>query len=577
MKITGFKVALLLAVLTGGCTAKHYRRSADKEASRVIEAATPGVPNMDENFTIGGQLKLPLETLPLYETSLEYFGEEKDAEVGTRVITLEQALGIAVGQSPVYQSRKELVFLQALSYTLAKYRFTPIFHVRGRGVYESYARDLVNFSTSPSGEIRRDVETVREHAVRARGDTGVDMLLRTGARLSVAFTTDFFRFIVGDSRVLTSSRISGTLSQPLLRGAGYRVTLENLTQSERDLLYALRDFTVYRKDFAVEVATSYYRVLQNKDQVRNAWLGWQNFRENVEREKAFADEGQRTQTALGQLKQAELTTETQWINALRNYQQSLDQFKILLGLHVDDKIVLDDSELEKLQLEHPEMAIQDAIRVAVETRLDLANTKDQFEDAGRRIGIAKNQLLPDLTLLVNASVESKPGTRPLDFDFERTRWNAGFDGELPLDRKAQRNAYRASLVTYERAGREVQLAIDRVKLEIQDDWRALDQAKRNYEISEVEVELSQRRVEEQELLMELGRGTARDLVDARTDLINARNKRTGAIIQHTLARLQFWRDLGILYIKPNGQWEETERLENYPKREPLQVSQRRDS
>jgi outer membrane protein TolC len=576
-----FSLMFVIVLLACGCTAQHYRKSADKEAARVIQAASGEVPNMDERFTVEAQPKLPLETLPEYEATLEFFGEEKAVEKGARVLTLEQALGVAVAQSPIYQNRKELVFLEALNYTLAKYRFTPIFHVRGNAVYQSRTRDVAReidrLAGTQSALLQRDFDTVQEHSVSARSDTGVDMLLRTGARLSVDFTTDFLRFIVGDSRVLTSSRLSATLTQPLLRGAGYRVTLENLTQSERDLLYVLRDFTVYRKDFAVQVATAYYRVLQNKDQVKNAWLGWQNFRENVTREKAFADEGQRTQTALGQLKQAELTTETQWINAFRTYQQSLDQLKILIGLPVDTKIVLDDSELEKLQLDHPSLAVQDAIRVAIDTRLDLANTKDQFEDAGRRVGVAKNQLLPDLDLIINASVDSTPGTNPLDFDFEKTRWSAGLNGELPLDRKAERNAYRTSLINYERAGRQVQLAIDQVKLGIQDDWRSLDQAKRNYEISAVEVELSQRRVEEQELLMELGRGTARDLVDARTDMINARNKRTNAIIQHTLARLQFWRDLGILYIKPNGQWEETERFENYLKGQPVQISERTDS
>jgi outer membrane protein TolC len=56
--------------------------------------------------------------------------------------------------------------------------------------------------------------------------------------------------------------------------------------------------------------------------------------------------------------------------------------------------------------------------------------------------------------------------------------------------------------------------------------------------------------------MELGRGTARDLVDARTDLISSHNQRTTALVEHTVARLQFWRDLGMLFIKPNGQWNE---------------------
>ena len=86
--------------------------------------------------------------------------------------------------------------------------------------------------------------------------------------------------------------------------------------------------------------------------------------------------------------------------------------------------------------------------------------------------------------------------------------------------------------------------------------RTLDQAKRNYEISEVGVKIAERRVEEQNLLAELGRAKAQDQVDAQNDLISSKNQLTQALVGHTIARLQFWNNMGILYIKDHGQWEE---------------------
>jgi outer membrane protein TolC len=97
---------------------------------------------------------------------------------------------------------------------------------------------------------------------------------------------------------------------------------------------------------------------------------------------------------------------------------------------------------------------------------------------------------------------------------------------------------------------------DEIELQVRDSFRALEQARRTYEISELGVKLSERRVEEQELLAELGRAKAQDQVDAQNDLVNSRNLRTQAIVAHTIARLQFWNNLGILYIKENGQWKE---------------------
>jgi hypothetical protein len=39
-------------------------------------------------------------------------------------------------------------------------------------------------------------------------------------------------------------------------------------------------------------------------------------------------------------------------------------------------------------------------------------------------------------------------------------------------------------------------------------------------------------------------------------LIDSKNQRTKALVTHTIARLQFWNNMGILYIKGNGQWED---------------------
>jgi outer membrane protein TolC len=141
-------------------------------------------------------------------------------------------------------------------------------------------------------------------------------------------------------------------------------------------------------------------------------------------------------------------------------------------------------------------------------------------------------------------------------DIDRYNWSAGLNLNLPLERKAERNAYRASLITYEAAKRTFEQQADQIKLDVRNGWRALDQAKRNYEINEIGVKLAERRVEEQNLLAELGRARAQDQVDAQNALNDSKNQLTQALVSHTIARLQFWNNLGILYIKDNGQWEE---------------------
>jgi outer membrane protein TolC len=141
-------------------------------------------------------------------------------------------------------------------------------------------------------------------------------------------------------------------------------------------------------------------------------------------------------------------------------------------------------------------------------------------------------------------------------EINRYTWNAGLAVNLPLDRVAEANAYRSSLINLEQSKRNLSLQEDDIKLQVRDSWRALEQAKRAFEISKVGVELSERRVEEQNLLAELGRAKAQDQVDAQNDLSASKNQYTQALVGHTIARLQFWDNLGLLYIKDDGQWEE---------------------
>jgi outer membrane protein TolC len=283
-------------------------------------------------------------------------------------------------------------------------------------------------------------------------------------------------------------------------------------------------------------------------------VAYQGFLDNVEREEALGEEGLRTQTEIGQLQQALLQSESQWVNAVRDYQNQLDEFKIQLGLPVEEKIVLQEAELKKLKIEDPDIKRDQAVKLALTSRPDLQTAEDRIADAERRIKVAKVELQAGLNAVATYDAISDPGDITPGINFERSSWSAGLELDLPLDRKSERNFYRSTLIGLEQANRERALARDQVRLQIFDDWRALEQARKNYEINDLGVALAERRLEEQRLLNELGQGEARDLVDAQRDLVNSLNQRTSTLVDHTLARLRLWQDMGILYINEDGSW-----------------------
>lgn len=586
---------VVVACITG-CSTTHYAKSADKEAYRVLAEKTPDVPGMDPNFTIKSEALPPLDGLPAAEEAPPFLGEAGAGEVGGHMLALEKALELAVKHNRQYQNQKESLYLQALSLTLDRHRYTPIFSGTGEAAYGRSTRDVEEYGTmarltqeapglinqigqltgTPADLLSAYGNLVQEAGAAAGLDQtstriiderdlsggtgfGVDLLLKGGGRIAVDLTTNFLRFLTGDPRVDNSSALVGSFTQPILRGGGRKIAAERLTQAERDLLYQLREFTRFRQEFTVRICSSYYGVLQDRDVARNNWQAYQSFIKNAERQRAFAEEGRLKQAELGRVLQAELSSENNWVGSVRRYKQSLDAFKIELGLSTDAPVILDDAELRDLAergIIHPQITPEEAVKVATTARLDLYTQRDQREDAARRVDVAANELKPGLDLVAGVSVSSLDNNRFSQFDFNRARWDVGLDTDLPLERKSERNQYRGALIEQERSIREMELAEDNVKLEVRNSWRTLDQAKRAYEIAQQTVQLNQRRVEEQELLAELGQVIAQNQVDAQNDLNESMNNLTAALVGHTIARLEFWRDMGILFIKENGQWEE---------------------
>lgn len=559
---TALWIACLAAVLAGGgCSTHHYRRSADTEVSKAIAGKAAHVPNSDPKFTIEQTNVLSLAGLPLSTNAPDFLGAEGAVELGAPVLSLEKALDTAIHHSRNYQTRKEQVYQQALDLTLARHQFTPLFSARGQADYQVTTVEATEARLDPvTGQLVPVLSDnlVERNSVRASGDVNASWLIRDVGRITTAATTDFFRFLSGDPGTLTSSQIGATFVRPLWRNAGFKAEMESLTLAERSLLYSVRDFTRFRKQFSVDVAATYYRVLQARDTARNTYRGYRNFKRSADRTRALVKEGRIAMAELGRLEQQELSQETLWIGAVRNYKLVLDSFKMQLGISTDMNLVLDEAELERLTILHPTLSLTNAVDVALATRLDLQNLRDADEDTARAISVRASFLKPQVDLAASAGFSSKQETVtrfPVP-DINRYRWNAGVNIDPGLDRKAERNAYRSALIHHEQSSRALNEAEDGVKLQVREDFRTLDQDKRSYENSELGVKLAQRRLDEQNLLSELGRGRAQDQVDAQNDLTAARNQRTEALVEHTIARLRFWEHLGILYIKDSGQWQE---------------------
>ena len=531
-------VALLIwmlctAIIFGfasSCSPEQYKAQADEEVYKIIDSKWQDNFGQKTNYKVSD-------------------AEPNDVEIvqaipASGVISLEQAVAIATKYNREYQTQKESLYLSALDLTLTRHQYA-------RQWFGTFDGSYVDDKSTGDGD---DV------SINASGGVNQQLLLLDGVIVNAGIVIDWTRFLTGDPRTTLSSVLSGDITVPLLGAGAGKSARESLTQAERNVLYRIRSFNRYRKTFVVGIISEYYRVLEQRNSVAITKASYQRQVESTNQLKMEVEVGQRAPSEADEAMQRLLSAENNLVTAQQRYEQALDRFKIRLSLPTDANIILDQNELialEEIGVSQPDYTEAEAIEMSLVRRLDLANTKDELDDAARKLKLAAEGLGVELNLIGSADVSSpEDEDNVTNLQFHRGVYELGFEADLPLDRKAERNAYREALITMEQRRRSYDEEAENVKLDVRQAYRDLAETAESYRIQKVGLELARRRVEEQKLRLEYGQGTIRLLLETEDDLVSAQNSVIGALVNHTVAKMSFFRDIGILQVRPDGMWEQ---------------------
>lgn len=156
------------------------------------------------------------------------------------LLNLEQTVELGFFNSREFQGERESLYLTALPVTTERFAFIaqPFFNeqvVREEAGAQSVVGKARNWTFNTTA--------------------GFTKLFSTGALLLFNFANQtVYNLGGGNSGTTSVSLASLDIVQPLLSGAGWAVTLEPLTQAERNLLYAIRDFARFRQQYFVYFA-----------------------------------------------------------------------------------------------------------------------------------------------------------------------------------------------------------------------------------------------------------------------------------------------------------------------------------
>ncbi len=350
----------------------HLRAYEIPELNRLIAPSPERVPPGDDADGEAGGLQvagLPVQPIPAtYWDALprgclarmvefasvraEYekqYGSPPGVELldSSRRLSFAEIIALSVLDSRELQAQKERLYQSSLAVALERFDYSTRFSASGNGADVDYTNRRTDGDAVQSADV----------GTGAR----IERMFATGSTLLATFANDIVLTFDGPDGWATdvSSRLIVGLEDSLLQRD---VRLESLVQTERNLVYAARDYARFRREFFVDLASRYYELLRT---FRSIEIESQNYFSLVRTyEQATAEEIRGVKNApnpvaIDQYEQSTLSGRSSLVSTWNSLERSLDALKLSIGLPTETPINIDLGELDELTL-------RDEVAVAAE-------------------------------------------------------------------------------------------------------------------------------------------------------------------------------------------------------------------
>jgi len=204
---------------------------------------------------------------------------------------------------------------------------------------------------------------------------------------------------------------------------------------------------------------------------------------------------------------------------------------------------------------------------ALTHRLDLMNARALVVDAWRQIAVQANSLQGVFDVRYDMVANTPAGeSRPFAFAADRTRHQLTLRAELPLVRRAERNNYRAALISYQRQRRNLMAFEDNIANDVRAGIRQLRALAELYRIQQRVVELGYSQVDNAQAVLlqppdpqaraDAGSAAAltQQVLQTQSSLLAAQNQLFTLWVSYLTARMQLYLDLELLHLNERGVW-----------------------
>lgn len=236
----------------------------------------------------------------------------------------------------------------------------------------------------------------------------------------------------------------------------------------------------------------------------------------------------------------------------------------LSDLLLELSLVQAETRLQGVVLVPLDLRSEDGVAIARANRLDWMNARANLVDVWRQIEVDANELESDLDLVISGQARTR-GDNLAEFHPDASRLTFGLEFDTPVNRLAERNQYRETLINYQRARRNYMLFEDRVTQSIRNTLRIVDLSRINFEVRRAAVQVAIAQVDIARLKLNppvkpgqqatrTSPTAARDLVSALSDLLDAQNDFLNVWVNYEVLRLLLDFELGTMELDEHGLW-----------------------
>ena len=374
-----------------------------------------------------------------------------------------------------------------------------------------------------------------------------DQLLSTGATASAAFTNVMSR----DNLGISASRIAQpeltlSLSQPLLKGFGKKVTERGITTADDAMDLSLADWNQKALDTAADARNRFLTLVKTRESLTTRKASLAVARRVHEENEARVKAGVLAAFELQDSELGILSREKDLLDAELAEKDAADQLRLTLHLPPGTALELTDTPWTDV----PDPSEEAALGVALQRRPDLAKARTSLRTAEFNEEISRNFVLPALSLEGSAGVAgtaTEYGNAIADLGAAKNQsWAVGLRFSVPLGNNSARADLASARLKTSQARVVVAVLEESAGLEIRTALRALETRRKQDQVARKGVSVAETRLASFLKRGKLGLATTKDVLDAEANLTQAREILSTARADFQSALTSLWKSTGEL-------------------------------